>query len=91
MSHRKFRIELNGVTDRAGFVEAVNRGLVQPVGGHWHGRGWDALHDFLSWPQEASYALELAGWAGCTALEAGERDRFEAILRSNPHVIVVRC
>ena len=91
MSHRKFRIELNGVTDRAGFVDAVNRGLVRQVGGRWDGGDWDALRDFLSWPQETSYALELAGWAACPALAAPERARFEDILRSNPHVVVVRC
>ena len=90
MSHRKFRIDLRAAQDFRAFVDALNAGLVAQVGGSWDGRSWDALHDYLSWPKEASYSLELDGWSTCTALDPGQRARFEEILRSNPHVVVVR-
>jgi hypothetical protein len=90
MSHRKFRIDLHAAKDRAAFVAAFNAGLASQVGAHWDGRSWDALRDYLSWPKEASYSLELAGWEACTALDRAERQRFEEILRGAPHVFVVR-
>lgn len=62
-------VDLRGVRDKAGFIEAWARGLAFPA---WHGKNWDAfeelLHD-LSW---------LGDVKGCVAvvrsLGAGEPD-----------------
>ena len=81
---REFVVELGGVSDLAAFVEAVNEGLIRRVGGEWHGRSWDAFHDYLSWAEEEWYRLVLRGWSTFEALTSGERATLEDIFRSKP-------
>ena len=40
------------------FVAATNAGLIESVGGRWNGN-LDAFNDYLSWPEEQVYELEL--------------------------------
>ncbi|MER6072440.1 barstar family protein [Streptomyces sp. NPDC001817] len=60
------RLDLDGVTDKAGLMDAVARTLALP---DWFGRNWDALLDSLSdpsvWPEEAAnrgLLLVVTGW-----------------------------
>ncbi|MGJ5750186.1 barstar (barnase inhibitor) [Streptomyces puniciscabiei] len=59
-------LDLDGVTDKAGLMDAVARTLALP---DWFGRNWDALLDSLSdpsvWPREAAdrgLLLVVTGW-----------------------------
>lgn len=44
----------------------MNAGMIRQAGGEWH---WslDAFNDYLIWPQEAEYELELLGSDVCRA------------------------
>ncbi|OEU96949.1 barstar family protein [Streptomyces oceani] len=57
-------VDLGGVTDKAGFLEACVLGLELP---DWFGRNWDALADCLtdlSWLGEpAGYLVLTSGWS----------------------------
>jgi|CXWL01.1.fsa_nt_gi hypothetical protein len=53
----KYTVDCRGVRDFAGFVAAMNDGLVKRFGGDWNGN-LDALNDYLSWPKEP-YLLEM--------------------------------
>jgi hypothetical protein len=44
----------------------MNLGFVGQVGGAWNGN-LDALNDYLSWPEENEYELELVGANTCAA------------------------
>lgn len=46
------------------FVEATNVGFVEQVGGKWDG-SLDAFNDYLSWPEQEEYELQLLDAAGC--------------------------
>lgn len=86
----EYRIDLQNVRDMDAFVRAFNVGLIDAIGGHWHGNSWDVFNDHLSWSPEESYSLILDGWASCRAL--GDRDLavFEEVLAAHPHVSVRR-
>ena len=51
-----FTIDARRVRSFPEFVEAVNAGLIRPVGGEWHGN-LDAFNDYLSWPDDEQYEL----------------------------------
>ena len=53
----KYTVNCEGVRDFAGFVAAMNDGLISPCGGDWRG-SLDALNDYLSLPDQA-YVLDL--------------------------------
>ncbi|WP_320774836.1 barstar family protein [Streptomyces sp. CRN 30] len=60
------RVDLGGVTDKAGLMDRFARDLGLP---EWFGRNWDALADVLSdpalWPEGATdrgLLLEVGGW-----------------------------
>jgi hypothetical protein len=63
---RRFVIDCRGVRTFAGFVAAMNAGLIHHIGGHWNGN-LDAFNDYLSWPDEEEYELELLGASPCHA------------------------
>ena len=87
---RELTIDLRNAHDFAGFVLAVNEGLCRRVGGEWHG-GWDAFHDYLSWPDEPRYRLIFVGWESSSALSPADRAILEEIFADNAHVEVVRA
>jgi len=82
---REFTVQLSGVTTFEGFVSAFNEGFCKHFGGFWHGRSWDAFHDYLSWPEENSFILSFVGWESCTGLSAEDRKTLNEIFESNPH------
>lgn len=56
-------LDLGGVTDKAGFLEACASGLELP---DWFGRNWDALADCLTdlswWGETSGYLVLTSGW-----------------------------
>jgi hypothetical protein len=86
---REFVVDLTNVTTFKGFVAAFNEGFCRLCGGHWHGRSWDAFHDYLSWPEDKRYRLVFKGWEGCRGLEGEDRRLVRRILVNNAHVEVV--
>lgn len=60
---KSFTIDGRAVRSFPDFVEAVNVGFVEQVGGRWNGN-LDAFNDYLSW-QEGVYELELLDAASC--------------------------
>lgn len=65
------------------FVTAVNVGFVKQVGGPWNGN-LDAFNDYLYWPEEHEYELELLGGEDCIAYlgHAAHADWLRAHLRT---------
>lgn len=61
-----FTIDGGSVRSFDDFVDAVNLGFVRHVGGRWNGN-LDAFSDYLSWPEEDEYQLELLGAENCAA------------------------
>ena len=66
---RTFTIDGRSVQSFADFVTVTNVGFIEQVGGRWNGN-LDALNDYLSWPHEEHYRLELIGAENC-ALRLG--------------------
>lgn len=86
---REFVVDLANATTFEEFVAAFNEGFCRHCGGHWHGKSWDAFHDYLSWPQDERYRLVFKGWKGGRGLRVDDRRLVEEILTHNPHVEVV--
>ena len=61
---KSFSIDCRAVRSFEEFVDAVNLGFVQQIGGTWNGN-LDAFNDYLSWPEEDEYQIELLGAANC--------------------------
>jgi len=64
---RRFTIDGRNVTSFENFVSACNVGFIRHVAagvGVWNGN-LDAFNDFLSWPEEQEYELEIIGAANC--------------------------
>jgi hypothetical protein len=61
---KTYTIDGRGVRSFDDFVEATNVGFVQQVGGKWNGN-LDAFNDYLSWPEEDEYELQLLNAAEC--------------------------
>ncbi len=55
---KRFTIEGRRVKSFDDFVAATNVGLIESIGGRWNGN-LDAFNDYLSWPEEYEYELEL--------------------------------
>ncbi|MFJ8281599.1 barstar family protein [Streptomyces griseoviridis] len=69
-------LDLDGVTDKAGFMDRVARALALP---DWFGRNWDALADVLSdpgfWPEAAAgpgLLIVVTGWRPYAAARPDE-------------------
>lgn len=63
---KRFQIDGRNVRTFGDFIEAVNVGFVRPAGGEWRGN-LDAFNDYLVWPDEEQYELELLGAESCAA------------------------
>jgi hypothetical protein len=90
-SMRQFIVDLSAAETFEDFVAAFNAGFCRHAGGEWHGRSWDAFHDYLSWPEDDTYKLEFRGWNTTNTLSEGERGMIQEIFRDNPHVHVTFC
>jgi hypothetical protein len=86
---REFVVDVTNASTFEDFVAAFNEGFCQHCNGHWHGRSWDALHDYLSWPAEERFRLIFKGWKHSAGLRSEDRKRVREILKDNPHVVVV--
>jgi hypothetical protein len=62
---KRFTIDGRAVRSFDDFVEATNAGFIEQVGGRWNGN-LDAFNDYLTWPEEDAYELELLGAASCS-------------------------
>lgn len=56
----RYTIDCTSVESFENFVKAANAGLIQPSDGNWSGN-LDAFNDYLSWPPESEYELEIHG------------------------------
>jgi len=83
---REFVVDLTNAATFEGFVSAFNEGFCQHCGGHWHGRSWDAFHDYLSWPDDPQFRLVFQGWEECSGLQDEDRRLVRELLAANPHV-----
>jgi hypothetical protein len=61
---KRFTVQCGTVKAFHDFVEAMNNGFIRAIGGEWDGN-LDALNDYLSWPSELQYELELVDHAQC--------------------------
>jgi hypothetical protein len=61
---KRFTIDGRTVQSFGDFVQATNAGFIERVGGRWNGN-LDAFNDYLSWPEEQEYELELLDAARC--------------------------
>jgi hypothetical protein len=86
---REFVVDMTNVSTYEEFVAAFNEGFCQHCDGHWHGRSWDAFHDYLSWPDEEQFRLVFKGWEQCSGLRSEDRKMVLEILAINPHVEAV--
>ncbi len=85
---RRFTADASNVRSFGDFVDAANAGFIELIGGKWNGN-LDAFNDYLSWPEESEYELELLGAADCArslghaAQAAWLRDHLETCHPSN--------
>lgn len=86
---REFVVDMTNVSTYEEFVAAFNEGFCQHSNGHWHGRSLDALHDYLSWPDEERFWLVFNGCERCGGLSDDNRKMVREIRADNPHVEVV--
>jgi hypothetical protein len=59
-----YRVDCRTIESFEDFIEAFNRVLIEPAGGKWNGN-LDAFNDYLSWPEEVPYRLEILGTGRC--------------------------
>jgi Barstar (barnase inhibitor) len=88
-SMREFVVDMTNASTFEEFVAAFNEGFCQHCNGDWHGRSWDAFHDYLSWPEEERFRLVFKGWHRCIGLQGEVREMIREILKDNSHVVVV--
>jgi len=55
---KRFTIDGRRVRSFADFIAEMNAGFITSLGGEWNGN-LDAFNDYLSWPEEKEYELEL--------------------------------
>ena len=60
----EYVVDVTTATSWADFIAAFNEGFIRHVGGDWNGN-LDAFHDYLSWPDQHPYRLNIRGWARC--------------------------
>ena len=63
---KRFVVDCQGASSFADFVNAMNDGFIRSVGGEWTGN-LDAFNDYLKWPDEGEYQLEIVASARCRA------------------------
>jgi hypothetical protein len=63
---KRYTIDCRQVGTFAEFVEAANAGLIRPAGGQWDGN-LDAFNDYLAWPEDDEYELEVEDAGRCRA------------------------
>jgi len=61
---KTFTIDGRGVRSFDDFVEATNVGFIQQISGKWNGN-LDAFNDYLSWPEDEEYEIQLVHAAEC--------------------------
>ena len=61
---KRFTIDCSQVKSFEDFVHATNSGFIERVNGLWNGN-LDALNDYLKWPEDEEYELELLGAENC--------------------------
>jgi len=86
---REFVVDMTNASSFEEFVSAFNAGFCQLCNGHWHGRSWNAFHDYLSWPEEERFRLVFKGWQRCIGLQGEDREMILEILKDNPQIVVV--
>ncbi|PKN26494.1 MAG: hypothetical protein CVU65_05445 [Deltaproteobacteria bacterium HGW-Deltaproteobacteria-22] len=59
-----YRVDCTKIASFEDFIEAFNKALIEPVGGKWNGN-LDAFNDYLSWPDQTPYKLEILGASRC--------------------------
>lgn len=69
-------------------VRTFNQAFIAPLGSEWHG-SWDALNDYLSWPEAEHYTLEFRGWHTCQGLTTDDRVMLASILADHPDIRVL--
>jgi hypothetical protein len=57
MDCMRYVVECGRVEDFQSFIQAMNDGFIDRIGGHWNG-SLDAFNDYLSWP-DGTYDLVL--------------------------------
>lgn len=93
---KSYTVDLREARDFDNVVAAFNAGLISQARGKWNGN-LNALHDYLSWPDEAEYQLRLLGWNAdppglqCEYYSSGQtfRDVLLEVLADNDDVHVV--
>ena len=89
-SMKRYTLDCRTVRTFADFVEAANAGFIRASGGEWNGH-LDAFNDFLAWPDEGEYELELVGATLCAASLGHEamalwlRQKLETCHSGNAH------
>jgi hypothetical protein len=86
---REFIEDLTSASTFEEFVAAFNDGFCRHCAGHWHGRSWNAFHDYLSWPEDKRFRLVLKGWDRCGGLSGEDRKLVREILADDDHVEAV--
>ena len=81
---RFLTIDCSGITDKAGFHEAVAQTLEFPS---WYGKNLDALHDCLTEISEET-SLTLNGFDTLGSFRTGFRIVLNAAEEENPHLYV---
>jgi hypothetical protein len=64
---KRFFVDCRGISSFEDFVTAMNQGFIGPIGGQWDGN-LDALNDYLAWPDENEYELEIIDSDSCSAV-----------------------
>jgi len=89
----EYCINVSNVTTYEEFVAAFNTGMIDSLGGHWHG-DLNAFNDYLSWPSEP-YRITFQGWALCKERLASARicnmpiiQTIQDIFTENPEVAI---
>lgn len=85
---RECTVEVSNITKLQALIEAFKCDFCACVGGHRNGT-WNAMHDYLSRPDENSFGLRLSGWHGCLALAPQSKQVMPEIFAGHPHVCVV--
>jgi hypothetical protein len=59
---KHYRVDCSTITTFQDFINAMNDAFIRDAGGDWNGH-LDAFNDYLSWPKDVPYAIELVDHA----------------------------